>query len=400
MIIRQRYRENTTMRATKLNPANSILLIFALIILSLPVQVGAQEDESATVKAILFFNPGCPHCAQVINEFLIPMAEEYGDQLEILAINTSYPDSQLLFGAAIDRFNIPKEKHVVPLLIVSDVILVGGAEIPNEFPRIVEEGLASGGIDWPDIPGLEKMLRSDQPAEPTHTPKPPSTDLPRSTPTATQTKQTEIFQLDEPHNNAMDELDPPPDPVGFTLAGIVLLGMVGSLGLTMPRVIRLFSTRARLMVPMGDFHLSNRFWLIPLLAILGLGISGYLAYVEIQQVEAVCGPVGECNLVQASPYAQIMGIPVALLGIVFYLGIGGVWITQRFLPPAWQKGVMISLAGLTILGTLFSIYLTLLELFVIRAVCAWCLSSAIVTTSLMILMIYPYMRKDSILNHE
>ncbi len=55
-------------------------------------------------------------------------------------------------------------------------------------------------------------------------------------------------------------------------------------------------------------------WAVPALALIGLGVALYLSYVELLQVEAVCGPVGECNIVQASPYAQFLGIPIAVLG--------------------------------------------------------------------------------------
>jgi uncharacterized membrane protein len=120
-----------------------------------------------------------------------------------------------------------------------------------------------------------------------------------------------------------------------------------------------------------------------------LGVSIYLAYVEISHVQAVCGPVGECNIVQASPYAQILGIPIAVLGILNYLAILVLWRVQRYAGGRLVKLSAFGLLGLTLAGTLFSIYLTCLELFVIRAVCAWCLSSAVITTLLMLLAAIP-----------
>lgn len=128
-------------------------------------------------------------------------------------------------------------------------------------------------------------------------------------------------------------------------------------------------------------------WAIPLLSLLGLGVATYLAYVEITHVEAVCGPVGECNIVQSSSYAQILGIPIAVLGMLNYLAIIILWIGQRDSIKQAANLSTLGLLGLTLFGTLFSIYLTWLEIFAIRAVCAWCLSSAIITTILMLLVV-------------
>ncbi len=54
-----------------------------------------------------------------------------------------------------------------------------------------------------------------------------------------------------------------------------------------------------------------------------------------------------------------------------------------------SDGVWLALLGLTLFGLLFSIYLTMLELFVIHAVCAWCLGSAVISTLLMLLVVLP-----------
>jgi uncharacterized membrane protein len=131
------------------------------------------------------------------------------------------------------------------------------------------------------------------------------------------------------------------------------------------------------------------------LSIIGLGVSTYLAYVEITHVDAVCGPVGECNLVQSSAYATILGIPVAVLGLVSYLTIIALWLAQKYLSHRLGNWPATGLVILTLFGTLFSIYLTLVELFVIEAICAWCLSSAVISTVLMLLVITPLTKKPS-----
>jgi uncharacterized membrane protein len=124
-------------------------------------------------------------------------------------------------------------------------------------------------------------------------------------------------------------------------------------------------------------------WTIPLLSVVGLGVAGYLAYVETSQVTAVCGPVGDCNTVQQSPYAYLFGIPVGVLGVVGYVGMLGAWAAGRFGQGRTSDIGWLALFVMALVGTLFSIYLTFLEPFVIGATCAWCLSSSIIMTAIL-----------------
>jgi uncharacterized membrane protein len=189
--------------------------------------------------------------------------------------------------------------------------------------------------------------------------------------------------------------EPSSDPLGFALAGLVMVGMVVAFGCATRRVA---NARRHL------FHLSRnpvtriRTWAVPLLVLLGLVVAIYLAYVEVKHVEAICGPVGECNIVQGSDYALLVGVPVAVWGVLNYLAVGGLWTAQRYLPGRWANLSVLGLLGLTLFGTLFSIYLTFLELFVIRAICAWCLSSAVITTMAMLLVVFPVTRGESYAN--
>jgi uncharacterized membrane protein len=127
-------------------------------------------------------------------------------------------------------------------------------------------------------------------------------------------------------------------------------------------------------------------YLVPVLCIIGVGVAAYLTYVETRQVAAICGPVGDCNTVQSSPYAKLFGImPVGLLGVLGYLGILCAWVVWRF-----GKGRLRDLGGLAVFlfalfGVLFSMYLTYLELAIILAVCMWCLASAVIMAILLAL---------------
>lgn len=124
----------------------------------LKVDVKAQTAVSPAVQAILFYSPTCPHCHIVINDLLVPMQEQYGDQLQILGVDVTTPGGSLLFVETLNFFGLPPDQTGVPTLIVADTVLNGSLKIPEKFPGIVEEGLAAGGIGWPDIPGLQEMV--------------------------------------------------------------------------------------------------------------------------------------------------------------------------------------------------------------------------------------------------
>ena len=139
-----------------------VLLTLVVFLLS-PSMSGVQAVE-AVVRAVLFYSPSCGHCHQVINELLLPMLEQYGNQLQISGIDTAQDAGAQLYHAAHEVYQVPPERRGVPTLVVGDTVLVGSREIPMRFPGLVEEGLAAGGIDWPDIPGLPRVLAGSQPS--------------------------------------------------------------------------------------------------------------------------------------------------------------------------------------------------------------------------------------------
>jgi uncharacterized membrane protein len=388
------------------SPLKLMTAVLLLALLLLPSPAAAQSAGQTIVQAILFYSPTCPHCHQVINDFLIPMQEQYGEQLQIIGLDTTHPAGSALYGGAIERFEIPQDRLGVPTLIVGDTVLVGGAEIPARFPALVEDGLSAGGIGWPEIPGLAIAIPDlPPPAGPDAKPAiatpitAESEDIPQEPepivlPTAVPSGQDMSLTVVEETAPTIQSLEnttslvvpsesevPPADPIGFNLARLVLIGMVIALIYTALLIIW------RLPSPAGrPFVARNLSWAILALALIGLAVALYLSYVEVARVEAVCRPVGECNIVQSSPYAQLMGIPVAVLGTLSYTAIIGLWIGQRSLSGRLSLLALLGLVFLTIFGVIFSLYLTLLELLVIGAVCAWCLSSAIVMTLLMILV--------------
>jgi len=119
--------------------------------------------------------------------------------------------------------------------------------------------------------------------------------------------------------------------------------------------------------------------LIPVVSVIGLAVALYLTFIETTGTEAVCGPVGNCNEVQASPFARLFGVlPVGLLGVFGYVGILGAWALNRFGHGELARLAPLALFGMALFGVIFSIYLTYLEIFIIKAVCIWCVTSAVI----------------------
>jgi uncharacterized membrane protein len=113
-----------------------------------------------------------------------------------------------------------------------------------------------------------------------------------------------------------------------------------------------------------------------LVCVLGLAVAGYLTYIHYAELEPLCvGGGGGCEQVQASDYAELAGVPVALLGLAGYaLILASLWV------PGDAGRVSGALLALTGFG--FSLYLTWVELFEIDAICQWCVVSAVLMTVL------------------
>jgi uncharacterized membrane protein len=113
------------------------------------------------------------------------------------------------------------------------------------------------------------------------------------------------------------------------------------------------------------------------LCLAGVGIAGYLTYVHYAGLQPICGISHGCETVQTSRYANLAGVPVALLGLIVYVVLLA---SQRL------SGERALLGGyaLTLIAFAFSAYLTYREVFTIHAICTWCVSSAIVFTLLAI----------------
>ncbi len=390
-----------------------IKIIFALLTLLLWRQPAANPSAAMpplapepVVNAILFYSPNCGHCHYVITEVLPPLFQKYDQRLNVIGIDVTNPDGQTLFMNTLQYFQVDSEG--VPLLIVGDTYLIGSGEIPERFPGLIDRYLAEGGVAFPPIPGLAEALASapveQAPAQTQPAAESPAAQAPAAaqTPTAAEAvaaapgapSPTQGVVLIGDQTNRLGA-NFSRDLVGNSLAVVVLIGMVVSLGAaainfrrTPAAAKRRDGGGARTVSPVIPSRRVNA--IIPVLCILGLGVAGYLAFVETTQTQAVCGPVGDCNTVQQSPYATLFGIlPIGVLGVVGYVLLLAAWWVGNHQPGRLGDMAWAALLLMTAGGVAFSIYLTFLEPFVIGATCAWCLTSAILMTVLFWLALAP-----------
>ncbi len=333
-------------------------LLLAVIILSFPATTSAlaaeQPRAAPVINGLLFWSNGCPHCETVLLYTLPPLQEAYRNQLNIQMVELVTLEDVDEFYAIFTAFGLSKDEIDVPLLLVNDIAMVGSEQIAAELPDLIEEYLAVGGIEPPLLPtGHEALLSRAVP----FTRFDPDSLIP--------TEEETVFD-------------------GYWLGWAVMILLGITVVLVILAILRAFQGK-----PLAAF----KGWLglaIPILALIGLGVALYLTYVETTQAMAICGPVGDCNTVQSSSYSKLFGFfPVGLLGALGFAAMLAAWGWRR-----WRSDRLAALAGpalfgMALFGTVFSIYLTYLELFVIHAVCIWCLTSAMIMALLTLLTLPP-----------
>jgi uncharacterized membrane protein len=111
----------------------------------------------------------------------------------------------------------------------------------------------------------------------------------------------------------------------------------------------------------------------------GVALASYLTYVHYEPAALICSTGGGCETVQQSKYAEIVGIPVAVLGLAF-------WIAALAL-VAWDSDLARTLVvAMAATGAAFAAYLVILQLFVIDAVCTWCMINDLVLAPLFLVL--------------
>jgi len=388
-----------------------------LVLAALAAAPRVAPAQQPVVHAVMFFSPTCPHCERVIQNVLPSIFAHFGGtpqfhpgtvghlltngQLEILLVDATQPEGGLLYRISTVAQHVAEEQQGVPRLVCGDSVLVGEFDIPDRFPGIVTAGLARGGIAWPAIAELAAAFppgyaptatgAAGPAAQPpaaaspgAATTRPAQPALPAAAPSAAPADSSRAAQPEgvgaaaalvaqsagSPFQRTLRT-----DPIGGSLALAILALMLLSVVLAL--------TRAAGRVPPA--------WIraVPVVAVAGMVVAAYLAYVEATGTAAVCGPIGDCNAVQQSVYARVAGIPVAVLGLVGYVAILAAWLGSRLGSPATRRWAAVTAFALSVLGTIASAVLTALEPLAIGAVCTWCLTSAVLMTALLWLLARP-----------
>lgn len=130
-----------------------------------------------------------------------------------------------------------------------------------------------------------------------------------------------------------------------------------------------------------SFLRKREFWIWALFitAFIGLLVAGYLWY-EYSQPQAIgCSVTGGCEKVRVSDFSSFLGVGLPIWGMLYYLGLLAL-IIFKLIPHPRLRFENVVFVLYTFSGFLFSLYLTYLELFVIHAICQWCVTSAICAT--------------------
>lgn len=131
-----------------------------------------------------------------------------------------------------------------------------------------------------------------------------------------------------------------------------------------------------------------------ILAVLGLLDSIYMTIFKLTNNANMCVGSHACETVNSSPYAEIHGIPVAVIGIVGYLSIAVALLLESRSSFFQENGTML-IFGLALIGFLFTLYLIYVETALIHAFCPFCITSQVVMTTLFILSVIRLVRQPT-----
>jgi uncharacterized membrane protein len=124
--------------------------------------------------------------------------------------------------------------------------------------------------------------------------------------------------------------------------------------------------------------MSDRLLRLALLVVsaVGIGVAVYLTYVHYRPAALICTAGGGCETVQDSKYAVLAGIPLGVLGLAAWITVFGLTV--------WNSELARTLtAALAVCSLAFAVYLVILQLFVINAICVWCMANDVVLIPLL-----------------
>lgn len=120
----------------------------------------------------------------------------------------------------------------------------------------------------------------------------------------------------------------------------------------------------------------------------GLSVASYVFFKKKKAQPMVCPLNGECDVVTRSKYSKFFGIPVELLGMLYYGFVILVYVIHNLIPWLLSDTAIFLMTGITIGAFVFSLYLIFIQAFVLKKWCTWCLFSAGFSTFIFITAVF------------
>jgi cytochrome c biogenesis protein CcdA/glutaredoxin len=141
-----------------------LTLIGLSLLLAIAPMANAQdatgEPDKPVARFLLFYGETCPHCHEVMDNYLPGVYEKYGDQVEYqyLEVYNNTDNYLTLLGLEM-KLGVPEaDQGGVPVLIIGDKVMIGSREIPAKLETYIDEYLAQGGVDYPSLEDLPEVV--------------------------------------------------------------------------------------------------------------------------------------------------------------------------------------------------------------------------------------------------
>ena len=134
--------------------------------------------------------------------------------------------------------------------------------------------------------------------------------------------------------------------------------------------------------------------IVAALALAGIFVALYLLLYKLGLIGALSCAVGSCETVNSSKWATFLGLPGAGWGVAFYVGLFVLTMVSTSEAYAGSRAIALVLPAVSGTGVLFSLWLTYLELFVINAVCQWCVVSAVIVSIIFVVCVVDYRERS------
>ena len=127
--------------------------------------------------------------------------------------------------------------------------------------------------------------------------------------------------------------------------------------------------------------------IVAALALAGVFVGLYLTLYKLGIIGELTCTIGSCETVNTSKWSTLAGIPVAAWGVLFYIDVFAIAMVGTSARLEENIAISIALVAQAAFGVIFSAWLTYLELFVIDAICIWCVGSALIVTAILIVSV-------------